>query len=59
MDTITKKQMYAYALGYFYGRAEGKDPDLYEGEDECRLYYKQGYDSGVSDYCAEIEAEGE
>jgi hypothetical protein len=51
--------MYAYALGYFYGRAEGKDPDLYEGEDECRLYYKQGYDSGVSDYCAEIEAEGE
>jgi hypothetical protein len=54
-EAITRKQMYAYALGYYYGRAEGKDPDLYVGEDDCRHYYVEGYDAGVADYCAEDE----
>jgi hypothetical protein len=55
-DTITRKEMYAYALGYYYGRAQGNDPDPYdETESTCRHYYKEGYESGVADYCHEEE----
>ena len=53
----TKKEFYAYALGYFHGRTVG----VYEarlfngylrkcGEPEAHLF-KQGYNSGVADYC--------
>jgi hypothetical protein len=43
----------AYALGYYYGRAEGSYGliDLDEMEDTIRYEFKLGYDSGVSDYC--------
>ena len=49
---ITQKEMYAYALGYFYGRSQGNDPGLYsEDEGSCRHFYLDGYEAGVSDYC--------
>jgi hypothetical protein len=51
---ITRMDLYAYALGYFYGRSEGYDPDPFsESEGNCRYFYQQGYEAGVSDYCDE------
>jgi hypothetical protein len=43
----------AYALGYYYGRAEGSYGllDLDQFSDEERHEFRIGYDSGVSDYC--------
>jgi hypothetical protein len=46
----TKKELYAYALGYYYGRAEGNNPGLFDGEPEAH-FFNQGYDLGVFDYC--------
>jgi hypothetical protein len=46
----TKKEFYAYALGYFHGRTVGVYDNLFDGEPEAHLF-KQGYDSGVADYC--------
>jgi hypothetical protein len=55
---MKEKVLYAYALGYYYGRAEGHDPDPYAAyEDICKLLYKQGYEAGVADHCYEIEGE--
>ena len=48
----TNKEFYAYALGYYYGRTEGNNPGLFDGEPEQYLF-NQGYESGVSDYCEE------
>ena len=46
------RELYAYGLGYYYGRAEGHDPDPYSAyEDECRHYYKMGYEAGIADHC--------
>ena len=60
-NTVTWEEMYAYALGYYYGRSQGNDPDPYDDETEstCRHYYKEGYQSGVSDYCDEEEQDYE
>lgn len=53
----TEKEFYAYALGYYYGREEGNNPGLFDGEPEEHLF-KRGYDCGVFDYCKEdIESE--
>ena len=43
----------AYALGYYFGRAEGSYGliDFDEWEDTIRHEFKLGYDSGVADYC--------
>ena len=43
----------AYALGYYYGRAEGSYGyiDFDDMEDTIRREFKLGYDSGVADYC--------
>jgi hypothetical protein len=47
------KDIEAYAVGYFYGRAEGSygqtDFD-YMSESETHSF-KLGYDRGVSDFC--------
>jgi len=42
-----------YALGYYYGRAEGSYGlfDLDSLSDTERYEFKLGYDSGVTDYC--------
>jgi hypothetical protein len=43
----------AYALGYYFGRAEGSYGliDFDDWEDTIRHEFKLGYDSGVADYC--------
>ena len=43
----------AYALGYYFGRAEGSYGflDLDQFNDIERHEFKLGYDRGVSDYC--------
>jgi hypothetical protein len=43
----------AYALGYYYGRAEGSYGliDFDDWEDTIRHEFKLGYDSGVADSC--------
>lgn len=50
---INTSEKQAYALGYYYGRAEGSyglfDFDSLNNLD--RYEFKLGYDSGVSDFC--------
>ena len=43
----------AYALGYYYGRAEGSYGlvDLDSLSDKARHEFNLGYDAGVSDFC--------
>jgi|APCry1669189369_1035219.scaffolds.fasta_scaffold190816_2 hypothetical protein len=43
----------SYALGYYYGRAEGSYGllDLDQFSDAERHAFKLGYDRGVTDYC--------
>ena len=41
----------AYALGYYDGRSEGVEENMYHDE-ESRHWYRLGYDAGVADYCA-------
>ena len=57
---MEQKVLDAYALGYYYGRAEGI---LYISDasytEEQRIAYVRGYDRGVSDYCDEFEAREE
>ena len=44
---------YTYARGYFDGRTHGYEESLQEWfTDEERSAYIEGYDKGVSDYCA-------
>jgi len=44
---------YVYARGYFDGRTHGYEDSLQEWfTDEERGAYMEGYDRGVSDYCA-------
>jgi hypothetical protein len=49
---------YAYALGYWQGRAEGHDT-MPQGldNDTARQAWRAGYDKGVADYCAALEGE--
>lgn len=47
----------AYALGYYHGRAEGVDQNPYDGDDDARHYYREGYDLGVAHYCHETHPE--
>lgn len=43
----------SYALGYYYGRAEGSYGlfDLDSLNDQERHEFRLGYDAGVADYC--------
>ena len=41
---------YAYAVGYYDGRAEGVYNNPYEDK-EMNHSYKLGYDRGVADFC--------
>ncbi len=46
------KLHYAYARGYYDGRANGvsESPFVYERDDMHQMY-KYGYDCGVADFC--------
>jgi hypothetical protein len=51
---MKEQELYAYALGYFHGRADGESRDCFADEaDNLRHLYRRGYDAGVSDYCNE------
>lgn len=55
---MNEQKYYAYALGYYYGRAEGFHNDPFSNDsDELRYLFKLGYDAGVSDYCEEFDEE--
>ena len=47
---------YAYAKGYWDGRANGEGFYPTENEDE-KILYGLGYERGVGDYCREIDSE--
>ena len=50
-------EKYWFARGYYDGRTVGmmtEDLDIFP--DYLRLAYKQGYDAGVTDYCADIDS---
>ena len=48
--------VYAYAVGYYDGRAEGVEKCPFD--DDCmRDSYKRGYETGVTDYCYFLEQE--
>lgn len=52
MIELERKDLYAYGLGYFYGRSEGHDPGFFSDHEEtAKHYFSQGYESGVADYC--------
>ena len=56
------EHMYAYAIGYYAGKAEGVYQNPYDQDKQERHLYTLGYDAGVSDYCEEThpeDAEGE
>ena len=48
---ITRPMLEAYALGYFEGRAYGNVQSPRFEHELSNLFYKQGYDAGVSDFC--------
>jgi hypothetical protein len=48
---ITRPMLEAYALGYFEGRAYGNVQSPRFEHESSNLFYKQGYDAGVSDFC--------
>ena len=40
----------AYALGYYDGRSQGVENNIYQ-ESKLRVMYTMGYERGVADYC--------
>jgi len=51
-------EMLAYSIGYWDGRHEGVEDNVYRHADPCRAYYTTGYEAGVGDYCL-YDREGE
>jgi hypothetical protein len=49
---ITRPMLEAYALGYFEGRAHGEIQSPRFDSEPSNLFFKQGYDAGVSDFCS-------
>ena len=48
---ITRPMLEAYALGYYDGRSFGEIQRPRLEDEPSNLFYKQGYDAGVSDFC--------
>ena len=44
-------EYYAYALGYYAGRANGVEEYWEKMSALCKSKYKEGYEQGISDYC--------
>lgn len=40
----------AYAIGYYDGRSNGVENNLFDNS-ESRVLYTMGYERGVADYC--------
>lgn len=54
-----RSQHYAFARGYYDGRLTGNDCNPYDNEThpKMRALYRDGYEWGVTDYCAEAHPE--
>ena len=48
---INRAMLESYALGYYDGRSFGEIQHPRFEDEQCNLFYKQGYDSGVADFC--------
>jgi hypothetical protein len=57
MSTTNYSHCLAYAEGYYDARVDGVEDNHYDPSDECRHYYKAGYERGIADYCT-IELNG-
>lgn len=57
IQSCAEQELYAYAMGYYYGRAEGSHNDPFSDNCWLRSLFKSGYDAGVADYCAEVHSE--
>lgn len=55
MITANLNEIYAYATGYYDGRSEGWEQNKYDPEQSERHWYTLGYETGVADYCREME----
>lgn len=55
MVVANVEEVYAYAVGYYDGRSNGEDKNYYAPEHSERHWYTLGYETGVSDYCRELE----
>lgn len=55
-ETVTQDLSlhYAFARGYFDARSEGVEANPYDAEThpDRRAAYRDGYDWGITDYCA-------
>jgi hypothetical protein len=54
---FTEQDFYAYGLGYHHGRAEGVYQPAENWTSQMQALYRIGYDSGIADYCDEIESD--
>lgn len=52
---VNDTDLYAYALGYYHGRQKGVYEGFEHGTSQMQSLYRMGYDSGVADYCHEID----
>lgn len=54
-----RSEHYAFAQGYYDARAEGMEFNPYLSEEQAVLHtaYREGYDRGIADYCAEHHPE--
>ena len=52
-----RTEHYAFARGYFDGREKGEESNPFDPDTRMHQSYKDGYEWGVSDYCAEHHSE--
>ena len=52
-----RTEHYAFARGYFDGREKGEESNLFDPDTRMHQNYKDGYEWGVSEYCAEHHSE--
>lgn len=50
VDNFNFDYGYAYAMGYYAGRAIGEAENPFAYSDPCRALYARGYDRGVADW---------
>jgi len=52
---IKENKAEAFQTGYTHGYEHGVEENPFDHDAIERVLYKQGYDSGVHDYCIEID----
>ena len=56
-ESCAGQELYAYAMGYYYGRALGYHDNQFSENSWLSRLFKEGYDAGVADYCSETHAD--